>query len=578
MVAFWRTTLWNWLAVPLLLVGFSPAAHAEGKQLALLIGVDKYSDGSGFASLKYTEQDVAQLAEVLLGVGYRPEHVRLMTLKRGNEDSRFYPSLRNVRREIKLLAADCKPEDTLIVALSGHGITRRVGGKPVAFFAPIDVEITEPDSLLPLDELYATLEKSVARTKVLLVDACRNDPTEGRAAAIPFAPEPAPASIAALFACSDGEVAWDAAELGGGHGVFFHFVIEGLKGDADASAGNRDGKVSLAELLAYTQDKVPDYVSGRRGKRQMPILLGNTGRITLLDLSGSHPADVLTSKATGMKLKLIPAGSFLMGSSKDDDPDAFISEIPQHRVRITKSFYLGMTEITVGQFRSVVESANYVTEAERDGGGVGWDKDATRPSEWSSKYSWRNPGFAQGDDCPVTNVTWNDAIAYCNSLSKLEDLQPYYRFGQGEISGGEGYRLPTEAEWEYACRGGTTGKDIYCFIGDAVRLEQYAWYDANSNKRTHPVGQKTPNAWGLFDMHGNVWEWCWDWDSSYESGTSIDPVGPARGHLGRTYRGGSWFKNSKDARSACRYTDATNTRSFDLGFRVARGRSDLHPK
>jgi uncharacterized caspase-like protein len=334
-----RPRIGRWV-VPLVLVLLSASAHAEGKKLAVLIGVDRYPEGSGFTSLPYTERDVEQLAEVLLASGYRPEHVRVLTLKRGNENPRFLPTLRNARREANLMAADRKADDTLLVALSGHGITRKVGGKPAAYFAPLDVDLAEPDTLLPLDELYATLEKSEARKKVLFVDSCRNDPTEGRAAAIPFASEPPPASIAALFACSNGEVAWDASDLGGGHGVFFHYVIEGLKGDADASAGNRDGKVSLAELLAYTQDKVPDYVSNRKGRRQMPILLGNTGRITLLDL-GSRATDIITSKVTGMKLKLISAGSFLMGSSKEDDKDAENDETPRHRVRITRLFYLG---------------------------------------------------------------------------------------------------------------------------------------------------------------------------------------------------------------------------------------------
>lgn len=330
--------------------------------------------GSGFASLPYTGRDVDQLAEVLLASGYRPEHVRVLTLKRGNENTRFLPTLRNAQREFKLLAADRKPDDTLLVALSGHGITRKVKvgaerSKPVAFFCPIDADIDDPDSLLSLDDLYATLERSEARTKVMLVDACRNDPTEGRTAAIPFVSEPPPPSVAALFACSNGEVAWDATDLGGGHGVFFHYVIEGLKGAADADAGNRDGKVTLAELTSYTQDKVPDYVSFRRGKRQMPLLLGTTGRITLLDLSGARPADVLTSKATGIKLKLIPSGEFMMGSSKDDDKDAGDDEQPRHRVRITRPFYLGVTEVTVGQFRRVAGASGLKTEAERDGKG-----------------------------------------------------------------------------------------------------------------------------------------------------------------------------------------------------------------
>jgi formylglycine-generating enzyme required for sulfatase activity len=584
----------GWWAVALLAT-LSPSALAEGKKLALLIGVDRYPEGSGFTSLPYTERDVEQLAEVLLNAGYRPEHVRVLTLKRGNENTRFLPTQRNVRREFHLLADDRTPDDSLLVALSGHGITRRVGGKPAAFFAPIDADLADPDSLISLDELYASLEQSEARTKVLLVDACRNEPTEGRAAAMPFASAPPPPSIAALFACSDGEVAWDAADLGGGHGVFFHYVIEGLRGDADASP--RDDKVSLAELLAYTQDRVPDYVSSRRGKRQMPILLGHTGRITLLDRSGPRPADVLTSRATGMKLKLIPAGAFDMGSddSDRDPPDNEQVQVGgqgrKHRVRITHPFYLGMTEVTVGQFRRVVASAGLKTEAERDGKGAGWDKQAGQFRQ-DPKYTWRNPGFAQADDHPVTNVSWNDAVAYCNALSALEGLPPYYRVDGREVTvlGGDGYRLPTEAEWEYACRAGTTtryqgGDDPETLasagnVADATlkekekRLNLPTIAGRDGFVYTAPVGRLRANAFGLYDMHGNVWEWCWDGYRAdyYKDSPGADPSGPP-GASDRVIRGGSWTCNPVHARSAARNGLAPDFRDFNQGFRVARVRS-----
>jgi sulfatase modifying factor 1 len=585
---------WAALALLVAVAAGSPSAHAQGKKLALLIGVDKYPEGSGFASLAYTERDVEALAEVLLASGYRPEHVRVLTLKRGNENTRFLPTLRNARREFNLLAADRKPDDTLLVALSGHGITRKVKvrdadgkerTKPVADFCPIDADIDDPESLLSLDDLYATLERSDARTKVMLVDACRNEPTEGKTGAIPFASEPPPPSVAALFACSNGEVAWDATDLGGGHGVFFHYVIEGLKGAADADAGNRDGKITLAELTSYTQDKVPDYVSFRRGKRQMPLLLGTTGRITLLDLSDSRPADVLTSKFTGMKLKLIPAGEFFMGSSKDDDKDAKDDELPRHRVRITRSFYVGSTEVTVGQFRSVVETSGYRTDAERGKGMA-----LTYKEEGAEKVmTWRSPGFPQTADHPVTIVSWYDAIAFCNALSKLEGLRPYYSVEEGEILGGSGYRLPTEAEWEYACRAGTTtiyqgGGDpetlaIVGNVADGTYLEESKAIISppiaarDGYAVTAPVGRFRSNAFQLFDMHGNVDEWCGDWHliDYYKTSSFEDPKGPLRGHE-RVARGGSWQSEVSSCRSACRSSTSPSYYSSSLGFRVARDR------
>jgi formylglycine-generating enzyme required for sulfatase activity len=186
----------------------------------------------------------------------------------------------------------------------------------------------------------------------------------------------------------------------------------------------------------------------------------------------------------GMKLKLIPAGEFLMGSP-DSDPDADNGEKLRLRVRIMKPFYLGVYPVTRGQFRRFVEAAGYRTEAEKVGkGGRGWDGAA---GNWvqNPKFTWRSPGFEQTDDHPVVNVSWNDASAFCEWLSGQE---------------GQKYRLPTEAEWEYACRAGSQTR--YCFGDDEKMLGEYAWYAANSGSRTHAVGEKKPNAFGLHDMHG----------------------------------------------------------------------------
>jgi formylglycine-generating enzyme required for sulfatase activity len=228
----------------------------------------------------------------------------------------------------------------------------------------------------------------------------------------------------------------------------------------------------------------------------------------------------------GMKLVLIPAGEFLMGSP-DSDKEAMADEKPRHRVRITRPFYLSATEVTQGQYRAAT---------------------GANPSN-----------FNISDDMPVEQVSWEEARAFCDKLNALEKQQ----------LGGARYRLPTEAEWEYACRAGTTTR--YSFGDWNTNLEDYAWFGGNSDRRSHPVGQKRPNAWGLFDMNGSVWEWCGDWYGYNYYGRSPvdDPPGPS-GSTVHVNRGGSWSSNFQVCRAAFRGTGSPGLRSNNIGFRVAR--------
>ncbi len=267
------------------------------------------------------------------------------------------------------------------------------------------------------------------------------------------------------------------------------------------------------------------------------------------------------TNSIGMKLVLIPAGVFMMGSDENfpyaQDDEVVVDAAgkkQKHRVRITRPFYLGATEVTRGQFRRFVDEAGYQTEAEKDGkGGYGWNEEKKR-FEQDPRYTWQIAGFEQTDEHPVVNVSWNDAVAFAAWLSRKE---------------GATYRLPTEAEWEYACRAGTTSR--YSSGDDPKGLAAVGNIDG---KGTVPVGRYNPNAWGLFDMHGNVWEWCSDGHASeyYKSSPVDDPQG-AEGAAYRVYRGGGWVKGPSFARSAYRGREAPVTRSNDLGFRLARVQS-----
>jgi formylglycine-generating enzyme required for sulfatase activity len=244
----------------------------------------------------------------------------------------------------------------------------------------------------------------------------------------------------------------------------------------------------------------------------------------------------------GMKLALIPSGKFLMGSS-ESDPTAMSDEQPQHPVMLNKPFYLGIYEVTQRQYRTVMGD---------------------------------NPSHFKGsNDLPVEQVSWLKAVEFCNKLSKREKRKPFYRINETEVAivGGRGYRLPMEAEWEYACRAGTAS--TYSFGADAGMLGEYAWYEKNAKKETHPVGQKLPNAWGIHDMLGNVCEWCGDWYDSkyYVSSPGLNPSGPLSASA-RVNRGGAWNSVPRDSRSAFRLKDAPTNRFGNLGFRVVLDRPD----
>ncbi len=232
-----------------------------------------------------------------------------------------------------------------------------------------------------------------------------------------------------------------------------------------------------------------------------------------------------------LEMKRIPAGTFTMGSS-EDECGRFEEEV-QHQVPLTNDFWLGQYEVTQAQYAAVMG---------------------------------HNPSKFKGDNLPVDGVSWNDAMTFCEKLNALyadnRNLPEDYQF-----------TLPTEAQWEYACRAGTTtslnnGKDITTGEGTCPNLDEVGWYQQNSDREPHPVGQKGPNAWGLYDMHGNAGEWCLDWYEDYPIGPVTDSKGTVSGS-NRVMRGGSWIFRARYCRSACRAYDTPDSKTYDLGFRVA---------
>jgi len=224
----------------------------------------------------------------------------------------------------------------------------------------------------------------------------------------------------------------------------------------------------------------------------------------------------------------IPPGTFRMGSPTNE-VDRDVSEGPQMAVTISHGFWMGKYEVTQGEYLALMGS---------------------------------NPSTFTGDmNLPVETVSWLDATNYCGKLTQRERAA-------GRIATNSVYRLPTEAEWEYAARGWTSTRFSYGDDPGYADLANYAWYVDNSGGTTHPVGQLLPNPWGLYDMAGNVWEWCHDWWASYPGGAALDPQGPATG-ANRVFRGGSWIGAAAGPRSATRiFSHPPAFTSANLGFRV----------
>ena len=229
--------------------------------------------------------------------------------------------------------------------------------------------------------------------------------------------------------------------------------------------------------------------------------------------------------------------------------DGYPNEKPVHEVCVD-GFYMGKYEVTVKEFRKFVDETGYRTEAEKGDGcfvytGRDWKK--------GSNNNWRNPGISQSDNYPVVCVSHNDSVEYIRWLREKAKKR---------------YRLPTEAEWEYAARSG--GKsEKWAGTSDEHDLILYAWYSRNSNSNTHPVGEKRPNGQGLYDMSGNVWEWCQDWygEKYYESSPKNNPQGPGGGQY-RARRGGSWFNDPRYVRASVRSWGVPTDRTYNSGFRL----------
>ena len=318
-------------------------------------------------------------------------------------------------------------------------------------------------------------------------------------------------------------------------------TLEAISAEVYRARGKFPGR---EKLLAALMEEVGELAQAMLRRKPLEEIRKEACRVACMAIrlceEGDSDFDEPTWDAVGRELKAeseiivpscsIAAGVFWMGA--EGNREAFDDEKPRHRVQITRPFELMTTPVTQALYEHV---------------------------------SGKNPSSRKDPKAPVTDVSWFDAVAFANALSERMGLPKAYAIDSTEVRwdrGSTGYRLPTEAEWEYACRAGT----------EAPRygpLDAIAWYNKNSDGRTHAVGEKAPNAWGLHDMIGNVWDWCWDWKASYSSGEVSDPAVSAEGSY-RVARGGSWRGDARSARAADRAFSPTGSASGALGFRLAR--------
>lgn len=443
--------------------------------------------------------------------------------------------------------------------------TARYDDGNVALNPTTQEPIQEPDpgSLVSIDEVMASLDRCEAGNRVMLADTsviASGRDTFGYDLSI----YDLPANSAALFSQTSYDRAFEHEPWG--HGAFTIGLLELLP---KVVANQEDLTVDAiaSKLTVNVEDSVKKASNGTVEQRVKSHVNGNPK--WPLTRASSLPAkdnatnpkreDVapktITSRTTGMMLALVPHGRFTMGA---DLPESIDRDDTKHSVTISRDFYLGKYEVSQEEFKRV----------------MGF-----------------NPSFfTSSTRLPVEQISWFDAVQFCNQLSELDGRTACYKISDVTKVGdsienatvaivptGNGYRLPTEAEWEYACRAGTSlpfnfGGKITPELANYNGKQPYRFNVPKGifRQRTVAVNELgAPNKFGLVNMHGNVWEWCWDWKANYTTASANDPIGSDDG-MYRAIRGGSWVSEANFCRSAYRGFSEPNDRTYSVGFRVAR--------
>lgn len=503
---------------------------STGNRWALIVGINEYAN---VPSLRCARNDAEKLAEVLVeDCGFLRKNVILMTDAVNGRSAQF-PTRGNLRARINQIAQVARDGDVLVISYSGHGIN--IDGK--GYLIPFDGAGNDVGSCIPLSWVRTTLDTSAASSRLLILDAChagaRDDGASSSPADVILSPLEG-AGFVTLAACDSKQLSHEDPSTG--HGVFSHALVTGLRGQADESAeGNRDGIITANELFSYASLTVSQW-SLQSGKTQTPVLKGEfRGRMELArrgDKKRSETARV-ASKASktasapsrvqrgrnfsvdlgsgaAIQMVWVDEGTYVMGANDDDEDTR-----PAHQESV-KGFWIARTETTQAQWQAVMGT---------------------------------HSSTSKGPSLPVDRLSWLEAKSFCTELTKRASERTF--------------SLPTEKEWEYACRGGTTGR--FFFSGGLKELPEYAWFRPNASRRPHPVAELKPNPLGLYDMLGNVWEWCDDWYDAYPGATRSNKF---MGKSLRVLRGGCFQNDSRVLSSAGRSGAAPDEGDSGVGFRI----------
>ena len=534
--------------------GQPSAKMRTGKDYALFFAVDDYSNtGQQFRSLTTSIKGALDIEKELR------EMYGFETFVYKNPTK---AQIEEVIGQWQRRTQPFTPDAQLFVFFSGHGTFRDLNNK--GYFVPYLRPGTKVDfeSYVELTDIGYMVARIACNHTLLAIDACYSGtidqeiafmgeeyarPRQGLAAERERVMSLQLRNKSKLLLTSGGK---ERTPTGVENSPFSSAIIGGLR---DAYT-NRDGLLTYADLLARLErvNPLPHY-GKLPGDENGGFVFVSTSVPDYNVVTPPPPSLPSNYEETGAGIfVLVQGGSFDMGCSPEQQ-NCEANEKPVHRVTLN-SYYIGQYEVTVQEFRAFIDASGYVTDAEKDGGSYFWTGSA-----WEKRagINWRHD--AQGvlrpaseNRHPVIHVSWNDAMEYCKWLSRRT---------------GRSYRLPTEAEWEFAARGGSRSRG-YQYAG-SNNLGDVGWYWDNAGRKTQVVGQKTPNELGLYDMSGNVWEWCQDWYGDYSSSAQTNPTGPSTGSY-RVGRGGSWVNDPQVCRVAGRDGYDPGNRGNDVGFRLAR--------